>query len=136
MRTFPIIAAAVAIAGCTAAPPVPEGAQADHRLQAMLAGKVAGPPVSCIPGYNSAHATSVIAPGAIAFQVNPGLVYVSNVDGSGCENSSGPNYSLVTKSYGSLCSGDQVQIRDLQTRALVGACSLAPFVPYRSPGRY
>jgi hypothetical protein len=137
MRTLPIIVAAAAVAGCTAAAgPNPDAIQADQRLQAVLAGKVAGPPTNCLPSYAPGHANSLIAPGAIAFRINPGLTYVSNVTGTGCENASGPNYSLVTRSYGTLCSGDQVQIRDLQTGVMVGACTLQTFVPYSRTGRY
>jgi hypothetical protein len=123
-----------ALAACTAAPAPPEAAVAEHQLNALLAGKVAGPPTECIP-TTQASSHSLISPGAIAFSSNPGRVYVSNVAGSGCEGLSDPRYSLVSTSHGStLCSGDIVQVRDLQTGAMAGACSLGPFTPYTRPG--
>ena len=99
-------------------------------MQAVLAGKVAQAPRDCIPN-TQAGSPSIITPDAIAFQVNPGLVYVSSVTESGCEGASDPTYTLVTRSNGpSLCSGDRVEIHDPHTRVLVGACTLSPFTPY------
>ena len=123
-----------ALAACTTAPPPPDAAVAQHRLGSLLAGKVAGPATECIPtSESSSH--SVIAPGAIAFSSNPGKIYVSDVRGSGCEGLANPRYSLVSKSHGSsLCSGDIVQVRDLETGVMVGACSLGAFTPYTRPG--
>jgi hypothetical protein len=125
------------LAGCTQAPPVRQGMAADQKLQTMLTGKVAGAPVNCIPAYRAGGAPSVVTPGAVAFAVNPGLIYVSNVQGSGCEDAADPDNILVTKSYGSLglCSGDTLEIRDLQTKTIRGACTLSEFVPYRAAGR-
>jgi hypothetical protein len=128
------ILSVLALAACTAAPPPPQAAVAQHQLNALLAGKVAGPPTECIP-TSQASSHSLISPGAIAFSTNPGKVYVSNVAGSGCEGLSDPRYSLVSTSHGSsLCSGDVVQVRDLQTGVMVGACSLGPFTPFTRPG--
>jgi hypothetical protein len=132
MRTLPIIAAAAAaaLAGCTQAPPPSAyGPQADQRLQAMLTGKVAAPS-GCIPQYRAGR-PSLVTPGAIAFQVDPGLVYVSNVQGTGCEDLANPNFAMVTNSNGpGLCSGDTVRIYDVHTRVLEGACTLGPIVAY------
>lgn len=128
------ILSVLALAACTTAPPPPEGAMAQQRLNALLAGKVAGPPTECIP-TTAASSHSLIAPGAIAFSTNPGKVYVSNVAGTGCEGLANPRYSLVSTSHGSsLCSGDIVQVRDLQTGVMAGACSLGVFTPFTRPG--
>ena len=136
MRILPTIATAVAVAalaGCTDTTAPPMGLQADAKLQQMLAGKTAGRPVSCIPQRQAGTSASLVTPGALAFQANPGLVYVNNVETSGCADAANPNYSLVTTSHGSdLCSGDRVEVRDLVTRGFHGACTLSDFVPYRS----
>ena len=130
MRKIMMIAAgAAALAGCAQAP-APQGVQATQRLQALLAGKVAQPPRDCIPA-TQAGSPSIVTPDAVAFTVNPGLVYVSSVTGSGCEDASDPTYTLVTRSNGpGLCSGDKLEIHDPHTRVLVGACTLSQFTPY------
>jgi hypothetical protein len=125
-----IAAAAGVLAGCTQAPPAAQGVQANQRLQAILAGKVAGAPRDCIPP-TQAGSPSVVTPTEVAYEVNPGLVYVSSVAGSGCENASDPTYASVTRSNGpGLCSGDRLEIHDPHTRVLIGACTLGPFTPY------
>jgi len=136
MRTLILTAAAAAaVASCTTAPPVPQAARAEQKLQQMLAGKVAGPPTGCISAIDAANASSTIAPNAIAFRVNPGLVYVSNTAGSACQGLAGDRYALVTRSSGpgGLCRGDIVQVRDLQTGIMVGSCSLGEFTRYSRP---
>lgn len=128
------ILAALGLASCTTAAPPPEAAVAQHQLDALLAGKVAGQPQNCIPTFQSGS-PSLIAPGAIAFTVNPGRIYVSDVRGTGCEDFANPRYSLISDSHGaSLCSGDIVKIRDLQTGNMIGACSMGMFTPYVRPG--
>jgi len=128
------ILAVLALGGCMAAPSPPDAAVAQHQLDSLLAGKVAGPPTECIP-TTQASSHSLISPGAIAFSTNPGRVYVSNVAGTGCEGLVDPRYSLVSTSHGStLCAGDIVQVRDLQTGAMAGACSLGVFTPFTRPG--
>ena len=135
MRILPTITAAVAVAaltGCTGNPPSAT-MQSDAQLQQLLAGKTAGPAQSCIPQRQAGTSASVATPSALAFQANPGLVYVSNVQDSGCADAANPNYSLVTTSHGSdLCSGDRVEVRDLVTHGFHGACVLSDFVPYRT----
>jgi hypothetical protein len=134
MRILPTITAAVALtalAGCMDTAPVQDGMQADARLQQMLAGKTAGAAVSCIPRLQAMNARPLVTPSSIAFTAG-GTVYVSNVDGSGCADAANPNYSLITSSTSSdLCSGDRVELKDLQTGGFHGACVLSDFVPYR-----
>lgn len=127
-------AALMGLASCTTAPPQQTSLQAEQQLQRLLAGKVAGPSTSCIPDYH-ASASSLVAANAIAFRVNPGLVYVTNTANSGCEGLTNPRYALVVTSHGpsGLCSGDIVQVRDLQTGTMIGSCSLSEFTPYRNP---
>lgn len=136
MHKLPIlitVAAAAALASCTEDPGPSMGMQADARLQQMLAGKTAGPAMSCIPRQQAQNARPLVTPGAVAFVATPGLIYVSNVETTGCADAANPNYSVVTVSHGSdLCSGDRVELQDLQTRGFHGACTLSSFVPYRS----
>src|SRR4051812_36157082 len=131
MRSLVLFSAVAALAGCTTAPPQDQRAAAQQELAHLLAGKVAGAPVECIPNYHTT-ARSVITPTAIAFEASPGKVYVSNTVGSGCEGIGGPAYSLTTVQHGSstACAGDVVQIRDLQAGTMAGSCSLTQLVPY------
>ena len=128
------ILAVLGLAACTTAPPPPEAAVAQHQLDTLLAGKVAGQPQTCIPTFQSGS-PSLIAPGASAFTANPGKIYVSDIRGTGCEGFANPRYSLISTSHGtSLCSGDIVKVRDLQTGNMIGACSMGTFTPYTRPG--
>jgi hypothetical protein len=133
MKNLALILGAASLGSCMAGPPQSANADAQVRLAQLLAGKV-GAPTHCIPEYR-ASAPALVAPRAIAFEVNPALIYVSDVAGTGCEGLSGPNYTLVTKSYGAsgLCSGDIVQILDQQNHQLMGSCSLGPMTVYRRP---
>jgi hypothetical protein len=110
--------------------------QGSARLQQLLAGKAAGPATNCIPAYRAGGAPSLVTPTQAVFVVNPGLVYVSDLRGSGCEDAADPSNILVTRSYGSLglCQGDTMRILDLQTKVVKGACTLSEFVPYRRTG--
>ncbi|MGZ2411919.1 hypothetical protein ACUXST_001340 [Sphingomonas sp. F9_3S_D5_B_2] len=133
MRTIALLIAGATLVGCTTATSQPDSAAAQQRLDQLLAGKVVGPPVDCIPAYLKNTGT-VITPRALAFEAS-GRVYVSSTAGSGCEGVSGQNYSLVTTTHGpsGLCAGDIAQLRDLQTGVTAGSCSLSPFVPYSRP---
>lgn len=132
MKNIVAILGAISLGSCMAGPPQPANANAQARLAGLLAGKTATGTTSCIPEYRATTAP-VIAPTAIAFEVNPTLVYVSDVRGTGCEGLGDFNHTLVTTSRGStgLCSGDIVSIVDSSTGVHVGNCSIGPLVAYR-----
>ena len=134
MRKLALLAAGCSLAACAANPSQDDRMAAQQHLAALLAGKVADRQVECVPDYHSSSRT-ILTPQAIAFEANPGLVYVSSTAGNGCEGIVGSRYSLVTTSHGTsgICAGDQVQVRDLQTGLMAGACTLQPFVPYKRP---
>ncbi len=132
MRNLILVSAGMALASCTTAPtPSANDIYAQQRLAALLAGKVAGPPVDCIPGYQ-ANMSATLTPQAIAFQANPSRVYVTNTAGTGCDGLSDQTYTLVTTSRGpgGLCRGDIVKIIDRQVGTMMGSCSLGSFVTY------
>jgi hypothetical protein len=135
MRKLTFILAGAALASCTTAPTnSANNAYAQQQLAALLAGKVAGPPVDCLPQYQS-NMSSTITPQAIAFTANPSRVYVNNIAGTGCGGLSDPTYTLVTTSHGTsgLCRGDAVKIIDRQAGTMMGSCLLGSFVPYTRP---
>ncbi len=134
MRKMIILLAGAALASCTTAPPMTD-TSSQQRLASMLAGKTAGQPTDCIPGYQS-NSSAVITPRAIAFDVSRTLVYVTSTVGTGCEGLSNPMYTLTSVSHGpgGLCRGDIVKVIDPQTQMVVGSCTIGPLVPYTTGG--
>ncbi|QJB68894.1 hypothetical protein [Parasphingorhabdus halotolerans] len=99
------------------------------KLDARLAGRTPGKPVSCITRWDQKHMT-VISDDIILFgqRRNSQTIYV-NKPYLGCN--SADKHSLVTRSYSNgLCKGDMVVVTDLQTQADVGSCVWSEFVPY------
>lgn len=133
MKTLAVVLGAAMLSSCMAGPPRSDNADAQQKLNLMLAGMTARPS-GCIPEYRSS-VPALVAPRSIAFQVNRSRVYVSDIAGTGCEGLSNPNYTLVTKSFGGtgLCSGDTVQIIDPHSRQMMGSCTLGPIVAYSRP---
>jgi hypothetical protein len=99
----------------------------------LLAGKVAGKPVSCLPTYHQDDMV-IVDDQTIAFRQGRARVYVNHMQGS-CSNLGG-GYALVTKQFGNaeLCRGDIGQVVDLQNHFTVGSCVFGDFVPYAKPG--
>lgn len=131
MRSPLVIAIASVLAGCsTAVEPPTRSAQAEERLQALLAGKVAGPPMACLPSSRGNNMVT-IDDNTIAFRAGS-RVYVNSMS-SGCSNLSGPYALVIRNPVGSLCRGDIAEVADLATGARVGGCVLGDFVPYAKP---
>lgn len=137
MHRIPLLLAAGAIlASCTTSPPVPaRSAQSEQQYQRLLAGKVAQPPVSCMPtyGYND---MVVIDPDTIAFRTGSSKVYVAHMQG-GCAGLNGPGpYALVTRQVGATgyCHGDIAEVVDTLNHFTVGSCVFGDFTPYVRAG--
>lgn len=135
MRSMSLLLMTAAVAACTTAgPPEQRSAKAEAEFQQLIAGRAAGQPMSCLPGYSSRSSRMVaIDDQTIAFRNNTGGdVYVSNIRSGGCSGLSSGFYTLVTRTSGSgLCSGDIATVTDLRTGMLVGACAIGEFTPYR-----
>ena len=132
MRGIALLLIATTLASCAAAPQPGRSAKAESRLQNLLAGKVAGPAVSCLPSYR-ADDMVVIDDQTIAFREGGRRVWVSNLSHS-CSNLGSGNYALVTKRYGGsgLCRGDIGQVADLTSGMTVGSCVFGDFTPYEA----
>lgn len=135
MRTSALLLIASSLAACSTAPPLAgtqaaEAARAQAELQTLIAGKVAGPPVNCLPpGFSSAR-MRVIDDRTIAFR-QAGRVYVNRLEGAGCARLDGGSTTLVTRTIGPrLCRGDIGRVVDLRTGAGFGSCVLGDFIPY------
>lgn len=134
MRRISLLLIGGALVACTttaAGPPV-RSVKAQKEYDQLLAGKVAGAPVSCLPSYNQ-NDMVVIDERTVAFRQGSGRVWVNHMQG-GCSNLGG-SYALVTRTFGSaqLCRGDIGQVVDLTNHFTVGSCVFGDFVPYTKP---
>lgn len=130
MRILSLLLIAPGLASCYAAamdgPPM-RTAEADARLQSLLAGKVAGPPQSCLPA-RMANNQMTIDSQTIAFR-DGSRVYVNHLSG-GCGNLGGSRSLVIRNPTGSLCRGQIAEVVDLTLGASVGGCVFGDFVPY------
>jgi hypothetical protein len=132
MRSIPLLLIGATLAGCstTAQPPAMRSAQSQEQFQRLLAGKVAGPPVSCLPSVRAGDMT-VIDEDTVIFRQSSNHVYVGHMAG-GCSNLGRPGYALLTRQVGSsgLCHGDIASVVDTHSGFTVGSCVIGDFVPY------
>jgi hypothetical protein len=135
MRAIAVLIAGAAIASCTTASLAPTDAgRTAQQYQRLLAGKVAQPPVSCLPAYRADDMT-VLDANTIAFRQSGSRVYLAHMKG-GCSELARPGYALLTRQYGTnqLCRGDIAQVIDTANRMTVGSCVFGDFTPYVKPG--
>ena len=135
MRAISLLIATTILASCTYGPPPPAmagPAPGSEHVAAMLAGKVPGPPMSCLPSYNAKNDMSIVDGQTVAFHVGMGTTYVVHLS-PGCEQiASGGPYALVSRQYGGsgLCDGDIQQVVDTASHMNVGSCTVAEVVPF------
>ena len=134
MRSISLLLIGAFIVGCTtgaAEQPIRTAAK-QRQYDQMLAGKVAGRPVSCLPTFRQDDMV-VIDDSTVAFRQGSSRTYVNHMQG-GCSNLGG-GYALVTRSFGGsqLCRGDIAQVVDLTNRMTVGSCVFGDFIPYARP---
>jgi hypothetical protein len=134
MRSISLLLIGAAIAGCSTAPPPPamRTAEGQQQFERLLAGKVAGPPVSCLPSTRNDD-MRVIDEDTVVFRQSGNRVYVGHMAG-GCNMLGHGGYALVTRQFGtsSLCHGDIATVVDTHTGFTVGSCVIGDFVPYSS----
>lgn len=135
MRPAALLIIAAASSACAASvAPEPRSAKAETQLAKALAGKVAGPPVDCLPARRT-NDMSVIDDNTILFREGRKLVYRNDPPG-GCSPMSRSGYALLTRSPTSqMCRGDIVNVVDLTSKITVGSCALGDFIPYRAAAR-
>lgn len=129
-RVLPAIGLAAILASCSTAP-APQGrsASAQKELDEALAGRVAGPPVRCLPSYR-ADQMQIVDDWTILYR-DGRTIYVQTPRG-GCPGISSGRNTLVVKLRGTtdLCDGQINELVDLSTGMQGGACVFGPFVPY------
>ena len=139
MRSIiPLFLGATALVGCSATPPREAAlaqANAQARLNQLVAGKVPGRPQSCLPHYR-ANDMIVIDDYTIAFRDGTSRVWINKPQGPCNLLSAGP-YALVTHQTGGLglCRGDIGSVVDTINHTSVGSCVIGDFIPYTRPGR-
>ena len=125
-----------ALASCASSPEPDARAEVrQQQLQHLLAGKVPGKPISCLPSYN-ANDMETIDGRTVAFTIGMRTAYLMHLT-PGCGLLGTGNYALLTKQYGGmgLCRGDIAQVFDTVSRTMAGSCGIAEIVPYTTPGR-
>jgi hypothetical protein len=134
MRAISVLIAGAALASCTAIPPAPTRTAENQRdLEMALAGKVAQPPVSCLPSYRAGD-MKTIDDNTILFREGRSRAWLAHMQGP-CNGLGSGHYALVTHQYGGqgLCRGDIAQVVDTLNRMSVGSCVFGDFVPYVTP---
>lgn len=135
MRLISVLSAGAILASCTAVPPPPtRTAEAQHRYEMLLAGKVPQAPRSCLPRLSGDDMIR-IDDNTVVFRASGNRVYVNHMRGP-CNGLASSNNALVTREYGGPgpCSGDIARVVDTMTRMDVGSCAWGDFVPYVRPG--
>ena len=131
MRGLSILLMTAALAGCATGPqPIARNHDGEAHLQRLLAGKVAGPPVTCLPSARTDEMI-VVDDDTIAFRVG-NRVYVNNVT-AGCSQMDSPGATLVFRNVGGgtgHCRGDIATVTYLSSGTSMGSCVLGEFVPY------
>jgi len=121
-RWLLLLFALPAAAGAVGQPDQP-GEQA-----ALLRDRTAGEPRSCI-NPREILGTSTVGEASILYRTSSGTIYRNDPPG-GCAGLR-PNMALVSyRPKVQLCEGDIVQIRDPQTGAEFGSCTLGRFTPF------
>ena len=130
---IPALCAALVVASSSIAPAKQSdrSARATEKLERALAGRSAGPEVSCIPNFHGRSDMEIIDDNTILFK-DGAVVYVQKPRQS-CPNISRGKYTLVNRQFGTgrICSGDLNELIDPHSGAFAGNCVFGPFVPYR-----
>jgi hypothetical protein len=136
MRGAVLLLLAATLASCTNAPPPGwYEARNQQELARLLAGKTAGPPISCLPSYNS-NDMQIIDGRNVAFKLGSRTVYMMHLS-PGCELlGGGGGYALLTHQFGGMgmCEGDIARVIDTTSRTTVGSCGIERIVPFTGPG--
>ncbi len=137
MRSISLLLLGAMLASCTTAPPSPSAdmrsPSGERAYASLLAGKVPGRPLSCLPSYN-ANDMSVIDGRTIAFRTGTRTVYLVHLS-EGCALLGGAPYALLSRNIGGsgLCRGDIQEVFDTLNHQTVGSCVVAEIVPYTRP---
>lgn len=131
VRAAVIAMAAAALGSCSMAAMQPtRSADGQREFAQLIAGKVAGAPVRCLPRYDQDD-MSVIDDSTIAYRQGSRSVFINHMEG-GCPGLGRGSTALLTRSFGSseTCRGDIAQVIDTGNHMIVGSCVFGDFIPY------
>lgn len=133
MRSMSLLLLTAALGACSTGPQPGPSPKAQAHLQKLLAGKVPGKPIDCLPQYR-ANDMVVVDDNTVTYR-DGRTVYVNHFQGGSCSQLGSGFYALVTKSFGGtgLCRGDIAQVLDTSSGMIVGSCAFGDFVPYAPP---
>lgn len=123
-------AALLAAAGVAYTADSAEPTREQVRAQAMLEGKTAGEPQSCVQ-TRDLHGSLVADEGTILFPINTRLVYRSEIEPD-CPFLTDDRAIITRTNVTQLCEGDQFEVVDTQFDIQYGNCSFGAFVPFRA----
>ena len=124
------------LAACTqGAPAEPQlGVREAKDLDRLLAGKVAGEPVSCISSYDSSK-LQVLGDNILVYRVNKDLIYRNNLQGA-CRGLAQGDTLVMNRTISSqYCRGDIARSVNLPSGSMSGSCALGDFIPYKTAGK-
>lgn len=130
------LCSALALGSCAMAPePMQPNPRAQQELAQLLAGKAAGPEISCLPSYD-ANDMRIIDGRNVAFVRGSRTTYLMQLS-PGCHLLGAGGYALLTKQFGGLgmCRGDIARVIDTSARMTVGSCGIDRIITYTAPGR-
>ena len=117
-------------AGCMASDePVELSQRAQSQLDEALAGRSAGPALTCVP-QRELRNTRTIGEGVMLFE-GPGDVLWVNRPPGGCPTLAFGRAFRTRTPSSQLCRGDIVTVFDPVSGTEFAGCSLGDFVPYR-----
>jgi hypothetical protein len=126
MRALMLIAATVMVASCSRPPMAPGNRAAD-----LLAGRIAGPPQTCVSTYSSENIHALDAQ-TLAYGYGR-TIYVNRLQAP-CPAIGEGNTIIVEAATGSqYCRGDRVRGREPGAIIAGPSCNLQDWVPYRQP---
>ncbi len=127
MRYFTIAAAVLGAAAHASPASDAAQAKAEAEITKILAGRVPGKPVSCIPLTNLGPSQTVDRTAIIYGQGR--TLYLNRLP-HGCPGLTHFSYPVVKTSLSQLCSTDILTIVDQGSHMTTGSCGLGEFVPY------
>ena len=130
MRKMMLTGLALTMGACSTGSDYEIRADRPSRLDRMLEGREAGPPVRCVNQRDLRGTRS--ADGAIVFDGPRNTLYVNRPAG-GCPNLDFGRVLVTRSTTGRLCSGDIARVIDPVSRSWHGSCGLAEFTPWRRP---
>lgn len=117
----------IALAATAAQAGTSAGADPEAKIARLVAGRVAGPPRSCIPQMRDDRSFQIPHVGMV-YDVGA-TRYVMRFEG-GCGPMTAATNAITRTPTGQLCSGDIAQIVTAPPSIPVGSCIFGRFTPY------